>query len=51
MTAVGARRSSCAPDDDRAYERLHALLRADLDAPGRAAAFDALLSHRLAARR
>jgi tetratricopeptide (TPR) repeat protein len=37
----------CAPDDAAAYERLHALLLGDLEAPGRAAAFDRVLSHRL----
>jgi tetratricopeptide (TPR) repeat protein len=36
-------------DDVTVYARVHALLRADLGAPGRAAAFDGLLSYRLAA--
>src|SRR4029079_5433327 len=37
------------PTDSKAYMRTYQLLRADLDAPGRAILFDALLSHRLAA--
>jgi tetratricopeptide (TPR) repeat protein len=37
------------PNDSKAYMRAYQLLRADLDAPGRALLFDALLSHRLAA--
>ena len=37
------------PDDAGAYARVHALLRRDLAAPGRAATFDGLLSYRLAA--
>ena len=37
------------PNDSTAYMRAYQLLRADLDAPGRALLFDALLSHRLAA--
>jgi hypothetical protein len=37
------------PNDSTAYMRAYQLLRADLDAPGRAILFDALLSHRLAA--
>jgi tetratricopeptide (TPR) repeat protein len=42
----------CAPDDAAAYERLHALLvGGDLEAPGRAAAFDRVLSHRLSTAR
>ena len=36
------------PNDTTAYMRVYQLLRADLDAPGRAILFDALLSHRLA---
>ena len=35
------------PNDSTAYMRAYQLLRADLDAPGRAVLFDALLSHRL----
>jgi tetratricopeptide (TPR) repeat protein len=37
------------PNDSTAYVRTYQLLRSDLDAPGRAILFDALLSHRLAA--
>jgi tetratricopeptide (TPR) repeat protein len=37
------------PNDSTAYMRAYQLLRGDLDAPGRAMLFDALLSHRLAA--
>jgi tetratricopeptide (TPR) repeat protein len=37
------------PGDSTSYMRAYQLLRADLDAPGRAILFDALLSHRLAA--
>ena len=37
------------PDDSTAYLRALPLLRTDLDVPGRAELFDALLSHRLAA--
>ena len=37
------------PNDSQAYMRAYQLLRADLDAPGRANLFDALLSHRLVA--
>ena len=37
------------PNDSTAYMRAYQLLRADLEAPGRAILFDALLSHRLAA--
>jgi len=37
------------PADSTAYLRAHGLLRRDLDVPGRAELFDALLSHRLAA--
>ena len=37
------------PNDSTAYMRAYQLLRTDLDAPGRAMLFDALLSHRLAA--
>ncbi len=37
------------PTDSTAYMRAYQLLRTDLDAPGRALLFDALLSHRLAA--
>ncbi len=37
------------PNDSTAYMRAYRLLRSDLDAPGRAVLFDALLSHRLAA--
>jgi tetratricopeptide (TPR) repeat protein len=37
------------PADSAAYLRAHGLLRTDLDVPGRAELFDALLSHRLAA--
>ncbi|HSY41101.1 MAG TPA: hypothetical protein VLA79_16290, partial [Polyangia bacterium] len=37
------------PDDAGVYARVHALLRQDLEAPGRAATFDGLLSYRLAA--
>lgn len=37
------------PNDPKPYMRAYQLLRGDLDAPGRAILFDALLSHRLAA--
>jgi tetratricopeptide (TPR) repeat protein len=37
------------PNDSTAYMRAYQLLRADLDAPGRAELFDALLTHRLTA--
>jgi len=37
------------PNDSTVYMRAYQLLRTDLDAPGRAELFDALLSHRLAA--
>jgi tetratricopeptide (TPR) repeat protein len=37
------------PAEPIAYERAHALLRADLDSPGRGLLLDALLSHRLVA--
>ncbi len=36
------------PSDAATYGRVHALLRAEIEAPGRAELFDALLSHRLA---
>jgi cellulose synthase operon protein C len=35
------------PDDGGAFERVHALVLGDLDAPGRHAALDRLLAHRL----
>jgi tetratricopeptide (TPR) repeat protein len=47
--AVLARAVELLPDDAGAYARVHALLRRDLGAPGRAATFDGLLSYRLAA--
>jgi tetratricopeptide (TPR) repeat protein len=46
--AALARAVELRPDDAVAYGRVHALLRADLAAPGRAEAFDGLLSYRLA---
>jgi cellulose synthase operon protein C len=47
--AALARAVELRPDDVAVYSRVHALLRADLDAQGRALAFDGLLSYRLAA--
>ncbi len=47
--AVLSRAVELCPDDDGLYVRVHALLRRDLGAPGRAATFDGLLSYRLAA--
>ncbi|HEY4395691.1 MAG TPA: tetratricopeptide repeat protein [Polyangia bacterium] len=47
--AVLARAVELDPDDPAAYARAHALLSADLAAPGRAETFDGLLSYRLAA--
>jgi tetratricopeptide (TPR) repeat protein len=44
-----ARAVELRPDDVAVYARVHTLLRADLGAPGRATAFDGLLSYRLAA--
>ncbi len=49
--AVLSRAVEVCPDDAGAYARGHALLRRELGAPGRAAAFDGLLSYRLAAGR
>jgi tetratricopeptide (TPR) repeat protein len=46
--AALARAVELRPDDAIAYGRVHALLRADFAAPGRADAFDGLLSYRLA---
>jgi tetratricopeptide (TPR) repeat protein len=48
IAALG-RAVELAPDDGIAYARAHALLRADLAGPGRAATFDGLLSYRLTA--
>jgi tetratricopeptide (TPR) repeat protein len=48
IAALGRAVELC-PDDAAIYARVHALLRADLGAPGRALAFDGLLSYRLAA--
>ena len=47
--AVLSRAVELCPDDAGAYARVHALLRRELGAPGRAATFDGLLSYRLAA--
>ena len=47
--AVLGRAVELCPDDEEVYARVHALLRRDLAAPGRAATFDGLLSYRLAA--
>jgi len=47
--AVLSRAVELLPDDAGAYARVHALLRRDLGAPGRAVTFDGLLSYRLAA--
>jgi tetratricopeptide (TPR) repeat protein len=47
--AVLGRAVELCPDDADGYARVHALLRRDLGAPGRAATFDGLLSYRLAA--
>ena len=47
--AALARAVELRPDDAAIYARVHALLRADLAAPGRALSFDGLLSYRLAA--
>ena len=47
--AVLSRAVELVPDDAGVYARVHALLRRDLEAPGRAATFDGLLSYRLAA--
>ncbi len=47
--AVFSRAVELDPDDAAAYARVHALLAADLAAPGRAETFDGLLSYRLAA--
>ncbi|HZL18393.1 MAG TPA: hypothetical protein VFG23_11680 [Polyangia bacterium] len=44
-----ARAVELRPDDVAVYGHVHMLLRADLGAPGRAVAFDGLLSYRLAA--
>jgi hypothetical protein len=47
--AVLSRAVELCPDDVDAYAQVHALLRRDLEAPGRAATLDGLLSYRLAA--
>jgi hypothetical protein len=47
--AVLSRAVELCPDDAALYAQVHAMLRRDLEAPGRAATFDGLLSYRLAA--
>ncbi len=49
--AALARAVELRPDDAAVYARVHALLQANLRAPGRALSFDGLLSYRLAAAR